>query len=400
MPKIGGDPADIPLHLKNGLAHLHEPETLGANPLAAMVSKLPDVLSRGNQLRAVLLELIDSLKPDTSFSEHAPEWRPYLLLSERYLHRRSMSDIETKLALGDRQVRREHQRALNALGARLEARLSVVAGPLDMATAPTTVQAAVQRLSPMPRVFGIAALIEDVAALTVAVNSLSEGSVQCGVWPPDQTVYTDWGILHQLLLKLLKLFVPKTGGEAKIKIDVRHEATVGQVTITVAGDTLGNVFEGEDFQICRWIAESLHTSLGAISGDASSVQFGLPAGTRLRKVFIIDDEPQAIELVRGYLTGLDYEVRGETNPETAIESALEYRPDLIVLDVMMPAVDGWAMLQRLRHTSEMSDVPIVVYSVLDEAELAAILGATRFMQKPVLRQQWLTLLEELRGLLR
>jgi CheY-like chemotaxis protein len=66
---------------------------------------------------------------------------------------------------------------------------------------------------------------------------------------------------------------------------------------------------------------------------------------------------------------------------------------VIVLDVMMPGVDGWELLQRIRHAPELEAVPVVVCSVLKDADLAEALGAAAFVNKPVLRQSFITALE-------
>jgi len=151
-------------------------------------------------------------------------------------------------------------------------------------------------------------------------------------------------------------------------------------------------------KLCRWLADLLQSEL-VITLDQSvlTAQLHLPTGTRLRRVLIVDDEPPAVELFRSYLTGLSFEVAAETNSEMALQSALEFQPEVIVLDVMMPAMDGWEVLQRLRHAAPLRDVPIIACSVLHDAELARALGATQFLHKPILRQQFIRALEAVLG---
>jgi CheY-like chemotaxis protein len=113
----------------------------------------------------------------------------------------------------------------------------------------------------------------------------------------------------------------------------------------------------------------------------------------LRKILIVDDESPAIELFRSYLAGLRFEMEAETRPELALARALAFRPHLILIDVMMPAMDGWELLQRLRHAPALRDVPIIACSVLNDGELARSLGATQFLRKPILRHQLITVVQ-------
>ncbi len=255
-----------------------------------------------------------------------------------------------------------------------------------------TVQEAVQRLSPAPRVFGLSQLFEEVVVILAEVSG-QYSAVEWCVQPDDLTVYTDRGILHQLLVKLLRLFLRR--GEGSRQVSLRAFSDNAHVTIAVTSGAIRIQAGDEDLRLCQWLAQALHTEIH-VEGEerGSRLSFVLPVGTRLRKVLIIDDELPAIELFQSYLNGLDYQVIGETMAEQALQRAVETQPDVIVLDVMMPAMDGWELLQRLYHTPQLRDVPIIVCSVLDDADLAFALGAARFLKKPVLRQQLVTALRE------
>ena len=87
---------------------------------------------------------------------------------------------------------------------------------------------------------------------------------------------------------------------------------------------------------------------------------------------------------------------GATSGEEGLRLALQAPPDAIVLDVMMPEQDGWAILQRLRAEPTTHRVPVVICSVIDDPRLASSLGADVFVAKPVTEPQ---LREALRGCL-
>jgi CheY-like chemotaxis protein len=73
------------------------------------------------------------------------------------------------------------------------------------------------------------------------------------------------------------------------------------------------------------------------------------------------------------------------NGEEGLRLAQEVLPDAIVLDVMMPEMQGWEVLQRLHSDPPTASIPVVVCSVINNPELAEALGASLFLPKPVSR---------------
>ena len=73
------------------------------------------------------------------------------------------------------------------------------------------------------------------------------------------------------------------------------------------------------------------------------------------------------------------------------------RPDLIVLDVMMPKMDGWAVLSALKADPTLDDVPVVMHTMVDDRNLGYALGASDYLTKPVDRDRLMTVLNKYRG---
>jgi CheY-like chemotaxis protein len=317
--------------------------------------------------------------------ETSPEWRQYHILHDRYVLRRPLWEIEHKLVIGERQVRREHSRGLAILAELLQARVGLAEGPTSEPA--TTPREAVQRLTPVERVFSLAQLIEEVMAFMVVAGKARDNQVRLDIAPDDLTVCTDPGILRQLLTNMLL-----TLGPDKVlclnAAPLDHTVQVA-LTLSAAVDV-----QSEGLVLCQLLARSLGTEITFNQQVGYQVRFDLPLGTRLRRVLVIDDELAAVELFQSYVIGLDYQVIGETNPEEAVTRALEIHPDVIIIDVMMPGMDGWELLQRLHHTPPLRDVPVIVCSVLSEGDLAAALGAAAFLKKPILRSQLVVALGE------
>lgn len=115
---------------------------------------------------------------------------------------------------------------------------------------------------------------------------------------------------------------------------------------------------------------------------------GHPKGGPL--ILLVDDDPQVRELVRVNLEFEGYTVREAGDAEEGLAAIGEAKPDLVLLDVMMPHVDGWEMLRRMQEMFGVGAIPVVMFSgkVDDRAEeQAASRGAQGFVGKPFDLQQ-------------
>ncbi|MEW6108355.1 MAG: response regulator [Nitrospirota bacterium] len=127
-------------------------------------------------------------------------------------------------------------------------------------------------------------------------------------------------------------------------------------------------------------------------------ELGIPGAEEIesykKTVMVIDDNPEAIDIIAKYL-GEDYHVVGLLSGEGAAEKAKEIKPIAITLDIMMPVKDGWQVLQELKNTPEIQDIPVIILSIVDDKKLGFSLGAAEYIVKPV--EKWV-LLRKLKNL--
>ncbi len=106
------------------------------------------------------------------------------------------------------------------------------------------------------------------------------------------------------------------------------------------------------------------------------------------RILVIDDEPSVTRSIKLNLEALgSYEVRPETQAGEAVRSAREFRPDLILLDVMMPEMDGGEVAAQLQEDPLLKDTPIVLLTALvsneETKKREARIGGLNYLAKPV-----------------
>lgn len=100
-------------------------------------------------------------------------------------------------------------------------------------------------------------------------------------------------------------------------------------------------------------------------------------------VLVIDDDPEAIQILQTELIDAGFSVYAATSGAEGLRLAHEVRPSAIVLDIVMPGMDGWTVLRTLHEDDELSSIPVVVASLLDDAPRAHELGIVAWLTKPV-----------------
>jgi CheY-like chemotaxis protein len=97
----------------------------------------------------------------------------------------------------------------------------------------------------------------------------------------------------------------------------------------------------------------------------------------------MDDDPDTARLYDLYLSRAGYRVRGVTTGEELLEMLDRELPTVILLDILMPREDGWAILENLQLQDRTREIPVVVCSVLQQPDLALSMGAAAVLTKPV-----------------
>ncbi len=121
----------------------------------------------------------------------------------------------------------------------------------------------------------------------------------------------------------------------------------------------------------------------------------VPADSVSQRVLVIDDDPDTCVLLGEYLGDLGCEVVAAASGEEGVTVASEWSPDLITLDLMMPGMNGWEVLRRLKSDAKLRDIPVVVVSIVAAENRGTLLGAVDALSKPIRREDLLRVLNRL-----
>jgi len=244
---------------------------------------------------------------------------------------------------------------------------------------------------------------------------------------PDNlpVLYADSTRIRQVLLNLLSNAAKFTEqGAIEIKAALSNSPT-GELEVVVTVSDTGPGIAEEDRQklfqpfsqvddsptrktggtglglsICRSLIEMHHGRIGLLSsevGQGSTFYFTLPISNpqledipspenASQSILCIDDDLQVIKLYERYLKSAGYQVVPVTDPRRAVEFARAVKPSAITLDVMMPDIDGWQILQDLKNDPETRSIPIVMCTILEQEEKGFMLGAAEYLVKPFLQE--------------
>ena len=116
-----------------------------------------------------------------------------------------------------------------------------------------------------------------------------------------------------------------------------------------------------------------------------------------RTVLIIEDEKLIIVSTQMVLEAAGFRVESATNGEDGIAKAKSLTPDLILLDIMMPGIDGWETLTRLKRDPETATIPVIIFTAREHArghQKSAEMGAADYFRKPFEPDELIELVEK------
>lgn len=240
-------------------------------------------------------------------------------------------------------------------------------------------------------------------------------------------ISADRGRLRQMLYNLVSNAIKFTPPGGRVSLDARRDGPVVKIDVIdtgagIASDDLERIFlefhqagdaaqrqagTGLGLPLTRRLAEAHGGSVEVRSevGAGSTFTITLPAGVgpepvaaraperpldsprvRGREILVIEDDPGTVRLLRTYLEEAGHQVRVAVDGKAGLAAARDSPPGAIILDVLLPDIDGWEVLRELKADPAVRDVPVIVVTVVDERPLGLGLGAVDYFLKPVRRE--------------
>lgn len=359
------------------------------------------------QVQAAIIQAIGELEPGPSVPTGARIRRLYEVLRCRYLQKLTQEETARRLAITPRHLRREQQQAVRTLaqhlwkwvqterptpegreGAALEPESDLGAERADWQSQVKLEVASLQRSAP-GSVADVSIVIHRVCELAQALASKHGVTMKLGSLPPTLTATIHPSALDQVLLSALTGLVREMSG-GEISFCARREGGFIIVDMACAPSTLTGL--PNDYLVRELLRAEGGSMEFARDGDGIVLRVTLPA-LRIAKVLVVDDNADLVHFYRRYTTNTRYEIIHLTGGERVLDEIEASSPDIIVLDVMLPDIDGWELLTHIREHPKGRSIPVIVCSVVREEELAQSLGAASYVAKPVRRQQFLEALD-------
>jgi CheY-like chemotaxis protein len=318
------------------------------------------------------------------------------------------SNVADQLGISKRHLRREQLIALDALAYALKKRYTL---SLSRINAPDTVNTEVTSQAS-------AAISEELAwlnkpvqdqstalspALTAVINLMQALSKQYHTTIKLANSDDDINLavhpvgFNQIIINILSVAIAWLSSS---EVSIEVEPTDNTIDIHIDGKRFYSALrtltqqEQASLKLAQQLAEMVSGYLKYTADEKIfAATLSLPAYKRII-VLVIDDNADTIKLLQHFTNGTRYRLIGTQDPDQVVDLVELHHPHLIVLDVMMPQVDGWQLLGQLLQHPSTCDIPIIVSTILGQKELAYSLGASGFAQKPLTQENFIAVLDE------
>ncbi|MFN8458963.1 MAG: response regulator [Anaerolineae bacterium] len=394
-------------YLAEALLHLYNPTYHPSQLLLATLGCPPE--QGGKVVQTALRRAIEQLKPDPNIPPSARIWRVYKVLELRYEQGLTQEEAANRLGITPRHLRREQQQAIEWLArhlweqsrppapAEVSAAVENPAMPAETAlleTATRQAQIRADLASLQQHAPGLVAEVGEVVAGVAPLARVLTGkhgvNLQVGIISPNLTVALHPTLLRQILLTAIeKLVQAMPAGE--INLGAEQQGDFARLVVT-GSPVNSHLPLSSDF-----IWESLAVQGGTLeiqsAGEEVTFQIMAPL-VRPVNVLVVDDNADLVHFYRRYTAKTRYHIQHLSAGEPLFAAIEAARPDIIILDVMLPDTDGWELLTHLHEYPATRAIPVIVCSVVRREELALALGAALYLPKPVRRQEFIQALEQ------
>lgn len=354
-------------------------------------------------LREIFRDGIDLLQPPADTPAIAPEWRCYKILTLRFLQLKEWHLIESDLGLSQRQVQRDLKKGLDALISILWDRYTKTGKNLTLkedsenATVDTYDQELIkEELKNWEVTFNRVNLDNIIQQALQLCNSLLKADlndrVNLAEIDNNLSVMIDSVLTKQGIYKILSM-VGSRESDARVNIRTRKlNDFFYELSFEFNHSTpllLDSWMTGKLFFTIQGLNQRLYEST-----EQTIISIVLPVQKQI-SCLVIDDVESVRRLIERMLGSYGIQVFGADNYDDALNLIQFIKPDFILLDILMPKMDGWQMMTNIASNPDTNNIPVIICSVLYEPELSQAVGAKAYIRKPINRLELIDTLQKL-----
>ncbi len=383
--------------VKDALEHLYDFPYLQCHPLAQVgqVEGVQPGETPGQWLRRELMAAIETLNPGANTPFRSPRARIYNLLLLRYVEGMMVQEAANELGISRRQAHRDLKQGQESVATIFWSRRPVAVSKGYHATELSSIETEMARLTPHPHSIDLSTLLQQTQEAVEQMTAQRKVTLNIEIPLEPTTISVDPLIARQVLISTLSYAIGQSqpGGRLGVRLISNSDEQIS-LSLHYLPDAKTSRISTTD-QVVKQLAAQLGWTVRQENQADGSRTFTLHSITPAPTILIIDDNEGLVTLLKDYLTDHACKVITATDSQKGLQLAQEYLPDTIIMDVMMPEMDGWELLQRLRAHPQTGNIPIIVCSVINNPELAYALQASLFITKPVSRADILNALRQL-----
>jgi CheY-like chemotaxis protein len=363
--------------VKEALEKLYDFQALQENDLTRFFSSqaADGRTTSAHQLRGQLIEAIESLNPGQNVAANSGTVRLYNLIYMHYVGRLTIQQAAWEVGVSLRQAYRDLRRGQKLVSAILWHKLDT---ENTIPQQDTSVNAELTRLGDNTTIITLQEML-DSAIRPIQVLA-DKYNIAIHIESPSSPIMltTNLMMAQQILTHILSQIIQQVR-PSSLKIHLLDDNNFIRMQFAANDQPALDIKPIIQQMMDQINWELLYTT------EEDNQEIWLKSLQHKSLIVLIDDNEGLSHLLQRYLTDDAYTVMSIPNTEAGLQMIQQLQPDAIILDVMMPGIDGWEILQRLRTRNETQFIPVIICSVINDSELAFALGASQYVPKPVTR---------------